>query len=901
MIPPNLLPPAFLRAFGKLFLALGLAAVLLTMGYVAIAAPNATIQLSAEPGTSVAIKPTENEYISWIITPSVGKPPNRTEFIIYNQNGDILYSKTYTAPDGIDEDYIYTLPATYTVPAGLPFEQYVAQIDYYSASGWEAEAKAAFFVSQDTGALKIIKFDDKNLNGQQDQGEPPVPGVTFRIQFPPPFTNTIFITQTDRNGQILYPQLGTGAYTVTEITPPGSIPTNDDVQVAIVEKDMTATVAFGNATIPGGIEIFKFHDHNGNGLRDAEDGPLKGVRFDASARCGQTATGVSDNNGYVRWTHRCVGEWTITETVPSNFRATTPIVVNTSVTSGVTSTVSFGNQGLGKLTVIKFEDKNGNGVQDSGEPPWPGVSMTYTNEYGDVASCTTDANGLCTFPDVPEGVYTVTEKLPHNTQAVKGQVLSATLGAGETVTVTFANRKLGALSPHVFWDIDGDGVQDANEPDQPGFTIYYRNEYGETGADQSDSNGDVLWRSLAVGTYTTTLALTNGCAATTKNPQVDDVIHAKTTYMDFGYRCMLYLPLVIKDWPAPTPTPTATPAPTNTPTPTATPTPPPPIIPVIHPKTIAIDDANNVLYVSSLTTNKLYVIDGGHNTVTHQIPVGATPYGVDINPSTRKAYVANVKDDSVSVIDMDANAVIATISLDAGSRPMQVAVNPDTNKVYVTLHGSNRLAVIDGATDAVTKTIPDLPGAFDVIVNRPDNHIYVSARDAHFISVIDGASDEQAAKIVPGGETYALAFDPGLKQLYTIIDPDGPLYLLDHPQDGVHPPLPDLIEDDEPNPNTVIIFEVKPNYDFGRRGYLLAGKAGPQGGVGIAANPTTGNFFISNAADNTLTVFDGATLITHATLAMEGDPGDVAVNPVTNRVYVSNRAADVVHMIIDGW
>jgi YVTN family beta-propeller protein len=230
-----------------------------------------------------------------------------------------------------------------------------------------------------------------------------------------------------------------------------------------------------------------------------------------------------------------------------------------------------------------------------------------------------------------------------------------------------------------------------------------------------------------------------------------------------------------------------------------------------------------------------------------------------------------------------------------------VAVNPDTNKIYVTLHGKSQLAVIDGATDTVAKTIPNLPGAFDVIVNRPDNQVYVSARDAHFVSVINGATDEEGARIMPGGETYAMAFDSALKQLYVLIDPDGPLYLLDDPIGDIYLPLPDLNKQETPNPNVVVIFEVKPNYDFGRRGYRVAGEAGPQGGIGIAANPTTGNFFVTNAAANTLTVFDGVSLVTHATLPMDGDPGDVAVNPANNRVYVSNRAADVVHMIIDGW
>jgi YVTN family beta-propeller protein len=322
---------------------------------------------------------------------------------------------------------------------------------------------------------------------------------------------------------------------------------------------------------------------------------------------------------------------------------------------------------------------------------------------------------------------------------------------------------------------------------------------------------------------------------------------------------------------------------------------------VVHPKTIAINSDTNTLYVSSLTTNSLYVINGVDNTVTTQVAVGQTPYGVDVNPVTQKAYVANVEGDAISVIDLTTNAVIATIPLEAGSKPLQVAVNPDTNKVYVTLHGKSQLVVIDGAADAVIKTISNLPGAFDVIVNRPDNQVYVSARDAHYVSVINGATDEEVTRIIPGGETYALAFDPSLKQLYVLIDPDGPLYLLDEPIGDIYLPLPDLNEQETPNPNVVIIFEVKPNYDFGRRGYRVAGEAGPQGGVGIAANPTTGNFFVTNAADNTLTVFDGVSLVTHATLSMDGDPGDVAVNPANNRVYISNRSADVVHMIIDGW
>ena len=777
--------------------------ILLSIGYVSIAAPAAAISLSTEPGAAVAIKPTENEFISWVITPSAGKLPVRTELIIVNQDGDVVEQAVYYGSDGLQKDYTYTLPATYTVPAGLPFEKYVVQLDYYSSIGWEAQAKAAFFVSQDTGSLKIIKFNDLNLNGQLDAGEPPVSDVYFRIQFPEPFQSTIFVTQTDSNGEIFYEQLGTGSYTVTEIVPAGSIPTTPEQQIAVLQKDQTTTQYYGNAAPPGGIKIEKFYDHNGNGQRDPEDGPLENVHFEASAPCGQQSSGDTDANGEIYWPDRCIGDWVITETAPANFAPTRPSVVTRTVSSGVTQTVVFGNQGT------------------------------------------------------------------------------------------------GALSPHVFWDIDGNGVQDSGEPDQEGYTVSYQNEYNETDSAQTDSQGNILWPSVREGAYTTTLQLANGCVATTANPVTDTVQYLQTTYVTYGYRCMLYLPIVLRDWPEPTPTPTVTPTPT--PTPTVTPTPPPALMPVVHPKGIGVDANTNTLYVASRSENNVYVLDAATNAQITKIDVGQTPYGVAVDAEAKRAYVANADSGTLSVIDTDSNSVIATIDLGAHTQPVQVAVNPDTKKVYVTLHSSSQLAVIDANTNTLSKVVSDLPGAFDVVVNQNDNQVYVSARDGHYVSILSGDTDSQVTRLNPGGETYAMAYDPVIKQLYLIIDPDGPLYLLDLPADSIYLPLPNIIQQQDPNPNAIIVFEVKPNYDFGRRGYVLAGKAGADGGVGIAADPSTGNFFVSNAADNTLSVFDGPYMITHATLNMKGNPGDVAVNPVTKRVYVSNRSANVVQMIVDGW
>ncbi|WP_131814186.1 SdrD B-like domain-containing protein, partial [Streptococcus bovimastitidis] len=59
-----------------------------------------------------------------------------------------------------------------------------------------------------------------------------------------------------------------------------------------------------------------------------------------------------------------------------------------------------------------WEDTNKDGVQDSGEPGIPGVTVTLTNPDGSTKTTTTDENGYYEFTDLPDGDYTVTFETP---------------------------------------------------------------------------------------------------------------------------------------------------------------------------------------------------------------------------------------------------------------------------------------------------------------------------------------------------------------------------------------------------------------------------------------------------------------------------------------------------------
>jgi YVTN family beta-propeller protein len=67
----------------------------------------------------------------------------------------------------------------------------------------------------------------------------------------------------------------------------------------------------------------------------------------------------------------------------------------------------------------------------------------------------------------------------------------------------------------------------------------------------------------------------------------------------------------------------------------------------------------------------------------------------------------------------------------------------------------------------------------------------------------------------------------------------------------------------------------------------------------VAVNPVTNKIYVANQSSNNVTVIDGASNSTTTVAAGSDDQTSVAVNPVTNKIYVANSAVDTV-TVIDG-
>ena len=348
---------------------------------------------------------------------------------------------------------------------------------------------------------------------------------------------------------------------------------------------------------------------------------------------------------------------------------------------------------------------------------------------------------------------------------------------------------------------------------------------------------------------------------------------------------------------SPTPTPTATPTATrvpgrvfsylplvvraaHTPSPTATPTStPPPVIELpglVYPNGLGSNPTNHRLYVASRETHQVFEVDEPTGALIRKIAVGLRPFGVAVNTTTDKVYVANFGSDTLSVISGQTGTVIKTISLAPFGEPTHVAINETTHRIYVALHRGGRLAVIDGDTDSLITTVKMGSGAFGVAADPILNRIYVSSRDIQAVQVVDGATHSVLwdQTVYPAGEPYALGIDPDLGRLYVSFAP-------------------------EPNdPRQVLVYRI-PSTGPSLLAALNVGHGGPDGGSGIAANPTTHHVFVTNAADDSVTVIDGTTAGVLATVHVGQSPMGVAVDPGLSYAFIGNRASNDVTVMPD--
>jgi YVTN family beta-propeller protein len=215
-------------------------------------------------------------------------------------------------------------------------------------------------------------------------------------------------------------------------------------------------------------------------------------------------------------------------------------------------------------------------------------------------------------------------------------------------------------------------------------------------------------------------------------------------------------------------------------------------------------NGDTVSVIDGATCNA--TVQSGCGQTAGTVTVGVVPLGIDVNPTTNSIYVANTgplhAPDSafghtVSLIDgatcngsHQAGCGQAAATVTVGVAPFGVAVDQSTNKIYVANNTGGgtpaSLSVINGASCDAAKTSgcaagpPELPFpgfAPNGIALDPTNHVLYTANFLGAnVSAIDLASTDgsrSAPLFAVGSSPESLAVDPANHTVYVSNSPDG--------------------------------------------------------------------------------------------------------------------------------
>lgn len=169
-----------------------------------------------------------------------------------------------------------------------------------------------------------------------------------------------------------------------------------------------------------------------------------------------------------------------------------------------------------------WNDLNGDGVQDAGEPGLDGVTLfldlnTNGNLDGGEPTETTAGGGAYDFLDLAAGSYQVrveASSVPTGFVAITTTVADVTLFAGEDENdADFGYQQQDAVIGDRVWeDFNGDGIQDAGEPGIANVTVDLIDTSGPTVVDTqtTDASGNYGFQDLPTGAYQVTVTDLNG-------------------------------------------------------------------------------------------------------------------------------------------------------------------------------------------------------------------------------------------------------------------------------------------------------------------------------------------------------------------------------------------------------
>jgi len=188
----------------------------------------------------------------------------------------------------------------------------------------------------------------------------------------------------------------------------------------------------------------------------------------------------------------------------------------------------------------------------------------------------------------------------------------------------------------------------------------------------------------------------------------------------------------------------------------------------VAPVALAVNPKRNEIYALNSSpaqpSGSVSVIDTDRNAVVATIPVRRDPTSIAVDATGQRAYIANTGSDTVTVLDLDSRKPIAT--LPTGSKPTKAVISPDGRTLVVTNSGSGTITLysagippLSNQTTLVTRiasappltvraTVHNCAGASDAVILPDSSKAFIACSAANQVMSIwlGAAPDSWPAK-----------------------------------------------------------------------------------------------------------------------------------------------------------
>ena len=193
--------------------------------------------------------------------------------------------------------------------------------------------------------------------------------------------------------------------------------------------------------------------------------------------------------------------------------------------------------------------------------------------------------------------------------------------------------------------------------------------------------------------------------------------------------------------------------------------------------------SRDILMVVNFGSDTVYLVDAFNLQILETLEVGDGPVNAAYSTFAERAFVVNMLDGTLSVLDIETTPATVDTTLQMELRPAGITIDDSMGWLYVTNNGSPDLTILKVEpkfqTIAIERSIPIGIGAADIILDPYGRRLFVAMTVTNEILCVDPYTGVTIYSVRLPAKPGRLLFDPDEKKLYVTVPARNAVVVID--------------------------------------------------------------------------------------------------------------------------